>query len=477
MTSEKLKGILAIGETVAVEFKRCGNGISADTYETICSFLNRFGGDIFLGVEDNGKVCGVPKKAVPDLMKNFINSVSNPDIINPTVHLTPKIVEYKGKLIIHIRIPPSSEVHSCKKVVYDRNGDSDVKVTATGQIAQLYIRKHKIFTEKAVYPYVKDEDLRFDLMPGIRQRAINRNQKHPWKNMSDLEIIQSAGLIGKDPETGKAGYNLAAVMLLGRDDVIFSISTTYRTDALLRKVNVDRYDDRLIVQTNLIESYDLLMQFAEKHLWDKFYLENDVNVSLRNAIAREMLVNTLMHREFTSSYFAKFVIQKNQMYVENANRAVNGEEITPNNYEPDSKNPIIAAFFRNIGLSDELGSGVRNLYYYSKRYSGKDPQLIDGDIFRIIVPLDDEYSFDANIKKDDLNRNDFGINFGTNFGINETQHKIIELMTANPNISIKQIADSINLTKRNVEYAVKKLKEAGIIMREGANKNGKWIVK
>ncbi|MCL2336250.1 MAG: transcriptional regulator, partial [Firmicutes bacterium] len=177
------------------------------------------------------------------------------------------------------------------------------------------------------------------------------------------------------------------------------VSPTYRTDAIVRKVNTDRYDDRLIVQTNLIESYERLMGFAEKHLMDKFYLEGDARISLSGAIAREMLVNTLMHREFTAPYYAKFVIEKEKMYTENANRAVTGEAITPDNFEPNPKNPTIAAFFRNIGLADELGSGVRNLYKYSRRYSGQDPQLIDGDVFRIIVPLDDSYSFDAETKK------------------------------------------------------------------------------
>ena len=62
--------------------------------------------------------------------------------------------------------------------------------------------------------------------------------------------------------------------------------------------------------------------------------------------------------------------------------------------EPFPKNPIIAAFFRNIGYADQLGSGVRNLFKYSKYYSGKDPEFIEGDIFRIIVPSDDDYSFD-----------------------------------------------------------------------------------
>ena len=34
------------GENVCVEFKRGGNGAQKDTFETICAFLNRFGGDV-----------------------------------------------------------------------------------------------------------------------------------------------------------------------------------------------------------------------------------------------------------------------------------------------------------------------------------------------------------------------------------------------------------------------------------------------
>ena len=52
MEIKEVQSILTIGETVAVEFKRCGNGIENDTYETVCSFLNRFGGDLFMGILD-----------------------------------------------------------------------------------------------------------------------------------------------------------------------------------------------------------------------------------------------------------------------------------------------------------------------------------------------------------------------------------------------------------------------------------------
>lgn len=144
-----IQSILTIGENIAVEFKRCGNGIESDTYETVCSFLNRFGGDIFLGVLNDGAVLGVAKNAVSDMVKNFIKVVSNPALFSPTVYLVPEKIEYdENRTIIHIHVPPSAEVHSYKKIIYDRVDDADVKVTATGSIAQMYIRKQNIFTEK-----------------------------------------------------------------------------------------------------------------------------------------------------------------------------------------------------------------------------------------------------------------------------------------------------------------------------------------
>ena len=469
MTAEKLKNILAVGETVAVEFKRCGNGISADTFETVCSFLNRFGGDIYLGVEDNGEVVGIPQNATPDIVKNFIKMVSNSEIINPTVYLTPAILEYEGREIVHIHIPSSSEVHTCKKVVYDRVGDADVKVTATGQIAQLFIRKQNIFTERKALKYVTDDDLRFDLLPKVRQIAINLEKDHPWKTMSDQKLLKSARLISRDADTGHVGYNLAAVMLLGRDEVINDVCPTYRTDALLRKVNTDRYDDRLIVETNLIESYEQLIGFAEKHLWDKFYLENDKRVSLRSKIIREMLVNMLIHREFSSNYIAKFVIERDRMYTENANRAETGNAITPENLEPNPKNPIIAAFFRNIGLADELGSGVRNLYRYVNLYSGKNPELLDGDIFRIIIPLDDNYS--ANTRVDKVQSAISKCNFCT-----LSEMAIIEYLMENPEATQGEIAVVIGKSLRSVKTNMLHLQEMGFLTREGSRRYGRWII-
>ena len=107
MEIKEVQSILTIGETVAVEFKRCGNGIENDTYETVCSFLNRFGGDLFMGILDDGTVVGIPEKAAPDMVKNFIKVISNPTLFSPTIYLVPEIIKYdESHTIIHVHIPP-----------------------------------------------------------------------------------------------------------------------------------------------------------------------------------------------------------------------------------------------------------------------------------------------------------------------------------------------------------------------------------
>ena len=53
---------------------------------------------------------------------------------------------------------------------------------------------------------------------------------------------------------------------------------------------------------------------------------------------------------------------------------------------PSPKNPLIASFFVRIGLAEELGSGTRELFKNSRLYTGRDPELEEGLIFRAFVP-------------------------------------------------------------------------------------------
>ena len=390
MDTDKFKNDLMIGETSSIEFKRCGNEVEHDVFESICAFLNRFGGDVYLGVLNDGTVVGVNAQSTAALMKNIVNVVGNPNVFKPSPYIEVESFVWDGKTVIRVHVPVSGDVHSYRGDIYDRMGEVDVKIRATAQIADLYMRKKGIYTEREVFPQLKLDDFRLDMLPLVRREAQNHltdGKRHPWMDMDDEALFRASGLIDEDKVTKERGFNLAAVLLLGKDETLMRICPQYETDALLRVVNVDRYDDRRIVRTNLLDSYDELLEFSRKHLPAPFFLEEDKRLNLREIIVREMVANLLIHREFTSLDKSEFVIERDRMYTSNPCNPMQDGRVTPENVRPRAKNPIIAGFFREIGRADRLGSGVRNLYKYSKDYGGADPVFTEGNNFVISVSL------------------------------------------------------------------------------------------
>ena len=59
MTIDTIKELLSTGENAAIEFKTSTEKVSHSVYESVCAFLNRSGGRILMGVQDDGTVIGV----------------------------------------------------------------------------------------------------------------------------------------------------------------------------------------------------------------------------------------------------------------------------------------------------------------------------------------------------------------------------------------------------------------------------------
>lgn len=263
MDAAELSRVLERGENISIEFKRCGVQPETDTFETICSFNNRFGGSIFLGVLDDGTVEGIDRKQAVAVERNLVNVIGNPKLFNVAPVIETERIEYDGKLVIRVWVPAGPAVVSFKHVIYDRVADVDRRITSEMQIAQMHIRKQNHFSEQRVYRYLELSDFRLDLLPRIRRMAAVKTPEHPWLEMDDMELMRSADLYGMNYDTGEKGFNLAAVMLLGNDEIISRIAPAYRTDAIVRREDLDRYDDRLIVSTNLVESHALVSDFAK----------------------------------------------------------------------------------------------------------------------------------------------------------------------------------------------------------------------
>lgn len=460
MTYEKMQELLSEDERITIEYKECVNQIHDSVYETVSAFSNRYGGHIIMGVKDGGIPIGVNRNAAKDLRKNFVNQLNNPNKMSPTLYLSVEEFEYDGKLLLYTYVPPTSTVEKCSGRIYDRNEEGDIDITDSPiQLENLYSRKSNSYTESKLFPYVKEEHLRMDLMEKVRRMILNKNPRHEWLKMSDKELMVSAGLYETDFVTGEQGYNLAGVLLFGRDEVIQSCTPGYVTDALCRKDNLDRYDDRLIVRTNLIESYELLMEFIAKHTLDKFALVDNIRTSVRDLIAREVVSNILVHRDFSSAFPAKVIIEKDWMKTENWCRPRRQGNILETEFTPYPKNPILARFFVTVGLADTIGSGVRNLYKYTPVYTaGGKPELIENDVFRIRIPIS-QRAVDEYMNETELT---------------DREAAIVKMIKANNQLTVEEVMAALDISRATVfrDYA-KIRKKSGITYDK---KLGRWMV-
>ena len=131
------------------------------------------------------------------------------------------------------------------------------------------------------------------------------------------------------------------------------------------------------------------MEFVHKHLPEKPYIEGMQRFSLRDKIMREVALNILIHREYSSAYPTTFTIWANKVVTENWNVPYVYGHIDLTTLKPHRKNPAIANVFSQMGIVEELGSGTRKIFKYTPLFAnGLEPQIEEQDVYRVTIPVE-----------------------------------------------------------------------------------------
>ncbi|MBT1179625.1 ATP-binding protein [Bifidobacterium vespertilionis] len=130
--------------------------------------------------------------------------------------------------------------------------------------------------------------------------------------------------------------------------------------------------------------------------------------------------------------------------------------------------PAVASFRHVIydRLADELGSGMRNLYKYSKPYSGKDPVLDDGDVFEAFVPvrwIDAGHGEQVNEQVNEQVT-----------GLSGREAALLDALRADPSITYARAAALLGVSYATARRAFLSLRERGLVRREGSDRKGVW---
>lgn len=371
---------------MSVEFKRCGSQPGQDTFETICSFANRQGGSVLLGVRDDGTVEGVPEASALSIERNISNVISNPNLFNVSLLVEfERLHDTEGRLVIRVWVPMGPSLYTFKGAVYDRVADADVRVKSDAQITSMMARKQSYYSERAVYSWVTEDDLEMGLLGAVRDALRANDADHPWLSLSDEELLRAARLYGRDQLTGSGVSILPPSRCWGRRT---RSSTSCRSIGPTRSFVVSRPTATTIASSaGATSSGRTTSSSASARSGCRTpSCSTGGSTRARDVIVRELVCNCLTHREFVSPHIARITIDGEGIRTRNASRALFAGPVTLESLDPTPKNPIIANFFTQMGRSEELGSGTRSLYKFSRLYTGKDPVFEDGDQFTAFVP-------------------------------------------------------------------------------------------
>ncbi|MDD5942252.1 RNA-binding domain-containing protein [Fibrobacter sp.] len=423
-----------MSESQSIEYKSSWR----DEYlKWICGFANAQGGKLYIGVDDNGYVCGVSniKRLLEDIPNKLQTSLGIVTEVNKK--------EKDGLEYIEIIVVPSSFSVSYRGEFHYRSGATKQQLTGIA-LTEFIAKKTGVRWEDAVVEDIRVEDLDIPNEDLLKKLHLMEGEK----------LKRSAVLLFySDPSRVQNG----SYVKIGR----------FGDGADLQ------YQDT--IEDSLIKIADKVIDVIYlKYLKAKITYEHDRRVETypyaRNAI-REAVYNAIVHNCYMFGSPVQIRVENESIIVSNRCVLPDGwtAETLMNPHDSIPYNPDIANVFYRAGYIENWGRGIEKICDACRELGADLPKYeIVGNGLRIY--------FSA-LKSAMISENEAteGGDVGINVGINE--QKVIGLIVENSHISAVEVSEKLSISLRQAERIFARLKEKKLIERVGARKNGYWKVK
>lgn len=451
-------------ETESIELKRVLN----DSIEKeIVSFLNTHNGTIYIGVDDDGTVLGVNN--VDKLMRDIADIITTKILPNPQEFIETKAIYEQGKLIIVIDIKKGNHLYYIKKYGRSATGCYVRIGTSCRSMTEEQIEKEYINSINSLNNYSIVEEESYSQRLTFKTFKIYLDEKNISYNADNFE--ENNKLLTK---TGK--YNYLAYILSDQFDLSIKIArfngNDKKGDFLYRKEFGYKSLIKIIedvpnyIETNLnkVRSYfDRGVQRRDEFLLDK----NSVREAWINACCHNDYSTHLGPAVFVYNDHIEFFSYGNPLKKQSKDKFLSGIS--------NPVNPELAMILMKLGIIEQSGKGVNTIV----KYYGDNVFKFSDEYLQVELPynkaaLDNftEHSGEESIAESTLTDSQ-----NSSVNLTETQRSIIELIKENNEITVGELAKYTNKTESTIYKAIKILKEKGVIIREGSDKNGKYIFK
>jgi len=478
----------------------------------VVAFLNAKGGEIFIGIKDNGEIIGIIDADKMQLqIKDRLLYAISPSTIS---FITISTENVENKYIIKISIKEGVEKPYYIKSKGLSESGAFIRIGASAQPMtqnMIYSLQSKSFPKSLITIESPEQDLTFaDLFIHYRRFG---------KSLNDNAFAKTLNFLTKD---GK--YNYLAYLMADNNQI---------------SVRFARFNDageRFELIEKGIEYGNCCLITAIQRILDRFMIENITLSKLTGAAhridkrlvddkcLREIIINAFAHNDYSYGMLPIFEVFQDRIAVRSYGGLV--PQLTVHDFflgVSALRNPELMRILRDVELVEALGFGIREI---TKSYDKSIFEFTDNTVY-VQLPFDKEVIEG----KDESKGKSKGMSRGKSKGMIvelllknpkitvpeiakivglsisgveknirqlkqegmmradkneieskaeskvESKGKILRLMTENPKITVSEIAEKIGASISGVEKNIRQLKQEGIVVRTTDTKSGEWIVK
>ena len=326
---------------------------------------------------------------------------------------------------------------------------------------------------------IDSEAIKYFLMKGIKENRMSPDVA----NTKPEEVISNLGLI----ENGIPSYG--AILLFGKNPQRWFVTSSFKIGRF-GNTNFDLLSQE-IIDGNIIQMPErVLRTLDEKYLIRPIHydgLQRVEPLEIPVEALREIICNSIVHRDYQGTW--------TQMSIYNDHIRLWNEGGLPDDLSIEKlmgkhtskpRNPKMAEAFYHAGFIEAWGSGIEKIVNGFQAEGLTPPRFsVEQGGVTVIIPRE---KFQAVNLGNVTEFNQFNQSTcsekssekssekGSEKGSENNRDRIVREMKENPGVTINELASMLSISDRAVSKHIKKLQEAGIVKRVGADRGGSWEV-
>jgi ATP-dependent DNA helicase RecG len=354
METAELLEIVARGEDTRHQFKVAATNASALGSE-IVAFANAGGGQIFIGVADDGTL--QPQDAANVRRLNGLISGASTDCVRPAINPVTENVPVAGGVVVVVTIPEglSRPYMDNNGVIWVKSGSDKRRVTSREELQRMFQEAQLVHGDEVPVPgtSIADVDLdyfrdffrsRFDAELEDQNLSLAQVLSNMRLLSDDRLTVTGALLFAREPQTLLPAFHVKAISYPGTD------------------IHASRYLESADILGRMAEQFEGSMAFVLRHL-RREQANQGVNtlgeIEIPRIVLEELLANAFIHRDYFVSAPIRIFIFDDRIEIISPGHLPNNLTVTNiRSGTSNMRNPILSSVATRVLPYRGLGTGI-----------------------------------------------------------------------------------------------------------------------